>query len=277
MAIRLAVLGSGSGGNATLIEGGGARVLVDAGFSCRGLAQRLRYVGVEPDALDAVLVTHEHADHIGGAASFAEAFGVPIHCTRGTARAAGLVDGFAAGRVSEPAPEAAKIEVTAFQVNSFEAGRPFAVEQLEIMPFAVPHDAVDAVGFVLEAEGLRIGYATDLGHGPQPVRDGLRECDLLVIESNHDVGLLRAGPYPQSVKDRVLSRHGHLDNEAAADLLCDVSGGRTQAIVLAHLSQTNNRPELALGAIARRFAEHGRRLPTVRAADQRRPSAWVEA
>jgi phosphoribosyl 1,2-cyclic phosphodiesterase len=254
MAIRLAVLGSGSGGNATLVEGGGACVLVDAGFSCRGLVQRLRYAGVEPEALDAVLVTHEHADHVGGAAAFAESFGVPVFCTRGTARAAGLLN-----------------------TNSFEAGRPFAVERLEITPFAVPHDAADAVGFVLEAEGLRVGYATDLGHSPQAVRDGLRECDLLVIESNHDVGLLRAGPYPQSVKDRVLSRHGHLDNEAAADLLCDVSEGRTQTIVLAHLSETNNRPELALGAIARRFAAHGRRLPELRAADQRRPSAWIEA
>ena len=254
MAIRLAVLGSGSGGNATLVDGGGARVLVDAGFSCRGLVQRLRCVGLEAEALDAVLVTHEHADHLGGAAAFAEAHGVPVYCTRGTARAAGLAG-----------------------ATNFEAGRPFAVEQLEITPFAVPHDAVDAVGFVLEADGLRVGYATDLGHAPQPVRDVLRECDVLVVESNHDVGLLRAGPYPQSVKDRVLSRHGHLDNEAAADLLCDVSEGRTQSIVLAHLSQTNNRPELALGAIARRFAEHGRRLPAVRAADQRRPSAWIDA
>lgn len=265
MAIRLAVLGSGSGGNATLVEGGGARLLVDAGFSCRGLVQRLRHVGVEADTLDAVLITHEHADHVGGAAAFAESFGVPIHCTRGTARAAGFI----AWGVSEPkAP---------FQVNPLEAGRPFAIEQLEVTPFAVPHDAVDAVGFVLEAEGLRVGYATDLGHSPQPVRDVLRECDMLVVESNHDVGLLRAGPYPQSVKDRVLSRHGHLDNEAAADLLCDVSEGRTQAIVLAHISQTNNRPDLALGAIAKRFAEHGRRLPELRAADQRRPSAWIEA
>jgi phosphoribosyl 1,2-cyclic phosphodiesterase len=268
MAIRLAVLGSGSGGNATLVEGGGARVLVDAGFSCRGLVQRLRYIGVEPDALDAVLVTHEHADHVGGAAVFAAAFGVPVYCTRGTARAAGFTNGYATAVAEEAA---------AFQVTTFDAGRPFAIEQLDITPFAVPHDAVDAVGFVLEAEGLRVGYATDLGHSPQPVRDGLRECDLLVIESNHDVGLLRAGPYPQSVKDRVLSRHGHLDNEAAADLLCDVSEGRTQAIVLAHLSQTNNRPELALGAIARRFSEHGRRLPELRAAGQRRPSEWIEA
>jgi phosphoribosyl 1,2-cyclic phosphodiesterase len=254
MAIRLAVLGSGSGGNATLVEGGGARVLVDAGFSCRGLAQRLRYVGVEPEMLDALLVTHEHADHVGGAAAFAESFGVPVFCTPGTARAAGLVD-----------------------TVSFDAGRPFAIEQLEITPFAVPHDAADAVGFVLEAEGLRVGYATDLGHSPQPVRDILRECDVLVVESNHDVGLLRAGPYPQAVKDRVLSRHGHLDNEAAAELLCDVSEGRTRAIVLAHLSQTNNRPDLAKDAIARRFADHGRRLPELRAADQRRPSAWIES
>ena len=254
MAIRLTVLGSGSGGNATLIEGGGARVLLDAGFSCRTLAQRLRAVGVEPGTIDALLVTHEHVDHVRGAAGFSAAFGTPIHATRGTALAAGLAG-----------------------VETVAAGRRFALGDLAILPFAVPHDAAETVGFLLEARGSRVGYATDLGHVPEGVRRDLGDCDLLVLESNHDREMLRLGPYPERVKARVLSRHGHLDNEQAADLLCDVACGRTRAVVLAHLSRTNNRPDLALETARRRFAERGGRPPILHAAEQTRPTPWFEA
>jgi len=254
MALRLAVLGSGSGGNATLIEGGGARILVDAGFSCRGLVQRLRYVGVEPEEIDAILVTHEHSDHLGGAAAFAASFGTPIHCTRGTARAAVL-------------PEA----------HPVEAGRAFDIESLTVRAFGVPHDAVETVGFIVSDASTQAGYATDLGHAPAAVRDWLKDCDLLVMEANHDVGMLRAGPYPEAVKERVLSRHGHLDNLAAADVLCEVARERTRTVVLAHLSRTNNHPDIALDAVRRRFAEHGRRAPELKAADQARPMGWLDA
>ena len=257
MAIRLTVLGSGSGGNATLIEGGGARVLLDAGFSCRRLVQRLRFVGCEPDTLDAVLVTHEHGDHVAGAARFSESFAVPIWCTRGTARAAGF-DG------------------DGVDVRPVAAGRSFAVRDLEVRPFAVPHDAAETVGFVLEAGGSRLGYATDLGHGPDSVRGHLEDCDLLVLESNHDVDLVRAGPYPESIKTRILSRHGHLDNDSAADLLCAVARGRTRTVVLAHLSATNNRPALALETAARRLGA-SRGAPRLHAAAQSTPSPWFEA
>jgi phosphoribosyl 1,2-cyclic phosphodiesterase len=257
MAIRLAVLGSGSGGNATLIEGGGVRVLLDAGFSCRRLVQRLRFVGCEPDTIDAILVTHEHGDHVAGAARFSESFEVPIWCTRGTARAAGF-------------------DADGLDVRPVAAGGSFAIGDLAVRPFAVPHDAVETVGFVLEAGRSRLGYATDLGHGPDAVRDHLADCDLLILESNHDVDLVRAGPYPESLKTRILSRHGHLDNEGAADLLSAVARGRTRTVVLAHLSETNNRPALALEAAARRLAA-GRGAPRLHAAAQATPSPGFEA
>ena len=297
MALRLAVLGSGSGGNATLIEGGGARILVDAGFSCRGLVQRLRYVGVEPEEIDAILLTHEHGDHLGGAAAFSASFGVPIHCTRGTARAAGLPmagsRGHALGAqasmwdrrgtfaVAEPgAGESHGPGEPAVPVaHPVEAGRAFDIESLTVRAFGVPHDAVETVGFIVSdgaGGGAQVGYATDLGHVPAAVRDWLKDCDLLIMEANHDVGMLRAGPYPEAVKERVLSRHGHLDNLAAADLLCDVARERTRTVVLAHLSRTNNHPDIALDAVRRRFAEHGRRAPELMAADQARPGAWLE-
>jgi phosphoribosyl 1,2-cyclic phosphodiesterase len=278
VALRLAVLGSGSGGNATLVEGGGARILVDAGFSCRGLVQRLRFVGVEPDTLDAILITHEHADHLGGAAAFSGKHGVPIYCTRGTARAAGLSIAME-GELPVPPARTRTADGDAPPpppARPVEAGRDFAIGRLTVRPFGVPHDAVETVGFVVsDGAGARVGYATDLGHGPRPVRDGLLDCDALVIEANHDLGMLRAGPYPESVKERVLSRHGHLDNTAAADLLCDVARERTRTVVLAHLSRTNNHPEIALHCVRRRFADHGRRAPTVLAADQAKPMPWV--
>jgi phosphoribosyl 1,2-cyclic phosphodiesterase len=268
MAIRLAVLGSGSGGNATFIEAGGVRLLLDAGFSLRSLVQRLRFLAIAPESLDAILITHEHGDHIHGAAAASRSFGLPIYCTVATARAASLA-------------------TQDCEVRPVRAGEPFAIGELRVRPFAVPHDAVDTVGYVVESGGARLGYATDLGHGPDGVRDGLRDCDVLILESNHDVEMLQAGPYPEVVKRRVLGRHGHLDNEAASDLLCDVVSERTRTVVLAHLSRTNNRPDLALQAAERGFrkrgfAPHGssgagRRTPLLHAAEQTRPSPWFEA
>jgi phosphoribosyl 1,2-cyclic phosphodiesterase len=259
MGIRLVVLGSGSAGNATLIEGGGARVLLDAGFSSRELVARLQAVGAEAHRLDAVLLTHEHADHVRGASLFSRTYRVPVYCTAKTLRAASL-DRQGIHR-HEP----------------LEAGASFALGDLAITPFAVPHDAVDTVGFAFETNGSRLGYATDLGHPAEAVRERLRDCDLLMLESNHDVDMVRGGPYPEVVKERVLGRHGHLDNEAAAGLACETACDRTRGVVLLHLSRTNNRPEVALETWRRRFARDGRRMPDLHAAAQDRPSAWFEA
>jgi phosphoribosyl 1,2-cyclic phosphodiesterase len=256
MAIRLTVLGSGSAGNATCIEGEGARILLDAGFSCRELSGRLRAVGVEPHRVDALVITHEHADHVRGAALFSRTHRVPVYCTRATYRAASL----------DRASLHSRIEM--------KAGVPFSVGGLTMRPFVVPHDAAETVGFAVEGNGARLGYATDLGHGASAVMESLRECDLLILESNHDVDMLRAGPYPQTVKRRVLSRHGHLDNESAASLAAEAASERTRRIVLAHISRTNNRPDLAVRAARRGFERIGRRVPELHAADQWKPSPW---
>ena len=259
MALRLTVLGSGSAGNASCVEGGGARLLLDVGFSCRQLVARLKGVGVEPHRIDAALVTHEHADHVRGAALFSKTYGVPIYCTQATARASGL-DG--------------RADVT---VRSITPGQPLTVGGLRVMPFRVPHDAAETVGCAIECDGARIGYATDLGHAAEGLQDRLADCDLLVLESNHDVEMVRAGPYPEIIKRRVLGRHGHLDNEASAGLASEVVSERTQRIILAHLSRTNNRPDLAISAARRRFERDGRRLPMLHAADQAAPSRWFDA
>ena len=264
MGIRAVVLGSGSAGNATCIEGGGARILLDAGFSCRELQARLGAVGIEPRRLDALVVTHEHADHIRGAALFSQKFKVPLYCTAATFRAAGLERAGVHGH-------------GVFAHVAVEPGVAFEIGGLRLRPFSVPHDAADTVGYAVECEGDRLGYATDLGHDTGPVREALKDCDMLMLESNHDVDMLRRGPYPQIVKDRVLGRHGHLDNETAAALLCDVTTERTRRIILAHLSRTNNRPALALAATRRAFDLRGRKAPELHPAVQASPSAWFDA
>ena len=213
-------------------------------------------VGVEPHRLDAVVITHEHADHVRGAAVFSRTYQVPIYCTRATHRAARLD--------RERLHDAVEVE----------AGRPFSIGDLTVRPFHVPHDAVETIGCTIESNGARIGYATDLGHGATGVRDSLRDCDLLMLESNHDVEMLNAGPYPEIIKRRVLSRHGHLDNESAAELAADSATDRTAHLVLAHISRTNNRPDLALHAARHGFERAGRRVPELHAADQKRPSPW---
>jgi len=264
MGIRLVVLGSGSAGNATCIEGGGARVLLDAGFSCRELGARLGGMGVEPRRVDALVITHEHADHIRGAALFSRTHRVPLYCTPATFRAAGFERAGVHGH-------------GVFEHVPVEPGTSFDVGGLRFRPFPVPHDAAETVGYAVECDGGRFGYATDLGHDAVPVREALRDCDVLMLESNHDVEMLRRGPYPQVVKDRVLGRHGHLDNETAAALLCDVATARTRRIILAHLSRTNNRPDLALTAARREFERCGRKAPALHPAGQAAPSSWFEA
>ncbi len=253
------VLASGSSGNCTLVEGERARVLIDCGLSARESARRLREVGCDPVRVDAVIVSHEHADHVGGAAAFSRRFGVPVHATPATARAAGL--------------EASRLAGLA----AFEAGAAFQVGDLTVSPFSVPHDSVDNVGLVVSCGASRLGYATDLGHVPALAIERLRECDVLVTEANHDPRMLEAGPYPWSVKQRIMSRHGHLSNDQMAALVAGSASTRTRHLFLAHLSRVNNTPELALAACRRALEDAGRGGVAVRLASQGAVSAEATA
>ncbi len=234
MGVSVSVLASGSRGNTALVESSQARILVDAGISCRETFKRLKACGRDPHSISAVLITHEHTDHIYGLARLAKKLKVPVFMTGATHQAwvRSMRD------ESGEKPEIAQLEI-------FSAGRSFQVADITIVPFTIPHDAADPVGFTLRAEGAKIAIATDLGYMPASVRDHLRGCDVLMVESNHDSEMLRAGPYPWSVKQRVMSRVGHLSNESLAEFFARDYDGGASYIVLAHLSEQNNHPEIA--------------------------------
>jgi phosphoribosyl 1,2-cyclic phosphodiesterase len=275
--MRMTVLASGSKGNSTIVSSSRTRILVDAGLSCRELLKRMQMADEDPAAIDALLVTHEHQDHVQGVAVLARKLGVPVYFTQATHRAwmrwmmpqKRLT--YAAwlalrqqdlNQRPEPAcaeePPAAKAEDPCRlpAVEYFAAGSGFSIGDIAITPFTIPHDAADPVGFVFEADGVRMAIATDLGYMPPNVKMAIRNCDVLMLESNHDLEMLRDGPYPWSVKQRVMSRVGHLSNEAASDFLQKNYDGNASYVVLAHLSECNNLPELARVTAERALRDH---------------------
>jgi phosphoribosyl 1,2-cyclic phosphodiesterase len=271
----MTVLASGSRGNATVISAGATSVLVDAGLSCREILRRMAMAGEDPAELDAILITHEHVDHVAGLAVLARRLRIPVFFTEATHRAwvrmltpqkkmtyAAWLDKMQREREAVAAETAVAVEVEATveaaetkkesaaalpALEFFAAGRRFRIGCLEIDPFTIPHDAADPCGFVFHAgtESIRMAIATDLGYIPPNVKMALKNVDVLLLESNHDLEMLKDGPYPWSVKQRVLSRVGHLSNDAAAEFLLRDYDGGAHTIVLGHLSEQNNLPELA--------------------------------
>ena len=230
MSLRFRVLGSGSTGNATLVEARDARVLVDAGLGPRQLKDRLDSAGVDPASVDAVVLSHEHGDHARGAVAFVSKWGMPIAGTRGTWQAAGLG--------AETLPGFTRIS----------AGEPLRLGSLEIQGIPVPHDAAGPVAFVISANGASLGHATDLGHVAPSLVRAFEGCHAVLLESNYDPAMLRDGPYPWALKERILGPFGHLSNGDVARYLERGLGAGCRQVVLAHLSQKNNHPELALHA-----------------------------
>ena len=237
MGVSVSVLASGSRGNTAFVESSKARILVDAGISCRETFKRMKSLGRDAREISAILITHEHSDHVGGLATLAKKLNVPVFMTGATHQT------WARSLRAESGehPQIAKLEI-------FSAGRSFQIADITVTPFTIPHDAADPVGFTFRVEGTKIAIATDLGYVPASICDHLRNCDVLIVESNHDLEMLRVGPYPWSVKQRVMSRVGHLSNESLAQFFARDYDGGASYIVLAHLSEQNNHPEIALRA-----------------------------
>ena len=230
--MRFASLGSGSEGNGLLVEVGATRVLIDCGFGIRDTVARLARIGVAPETITAIIVTHEHSDHICGVAPFAVRFGTPVWLTFGTLET--VAERFA----------------VLPRVYGFDSQDVFEVGDIEVRPFPVPHDARDPVQFVCSDGCWRLGVLTDLGISTAYVEASLSGCDALVLECNHDLDLLANGDYPFSLKQRIASKFGHLDNGAAAGLLARLDNSRLKHLIAAHLSQNNNLPALARAALA---------------------------
>ncbi|MEJ2541918.1 MAG: MBL fold metallo-hydrolase [Gemmatimonadota bacterium] len=239
--MRVAVLGSGSRGNAILVETGDSRILVDAGFSARDLARRMNQLGVDPDSLEGIVITHDHSDHTRGMGVFARRHGTPLYLTDGTRTVcADLLRG----------------QET---IVPYRAGVPFRVGAFTVEPFLTVHDAHEPVGVaVVDPDGpARLGVATDLGRPTAGIRHALSRCDILVLEANHDEVLLQMAPYPWSVKSRIRSSHGHLSNRAAARFASELHHEGLLAVVLAHLSAESNRPEMARRVVGQALRDAG--------------------
>ena len=240
--VELTILGSGSSGNAALLSTARTRLLVDAGLSRRETPKRLAAAGLPADSLTAILLSHEHADHAAHAAALAADFRVPVYLSSGTHEAL-----------------AETLRGTAVEV--FHPGQRFQIGDIEVSPFSIPHDAREPVGFRFLADGVKLALAVDLGFLTTLAKEQLRGCDCLVLEANHDLEMLRHGPYPWFIKQRVMSRLGHLSNDALAEFLENDFDGTAARIVLAHLSENNNSPEVARLAAEQALGRRRGRYP----------------
>ena len=251
--VKISVLASSSAGNSTLVATERTCLLVDAGLSRKETFERLAAAGVDPESLDAILITHEHNDHINGLQAIAKKLEIPVYLSRMTAPA---IDW------GEFTP----------RLELFQAGSCFTIGDIDVTSFTIPHDAIDPVGFAFEAQGVRIAIATDLGYIPESVKFHLRRTDLLLLEANHDLDMLKVGPYPWAVKQRVMSRVGHLSNLVMSDYLEQDLDAATCQLVLGHLSEQNNHP--AIVHMMATQALDGRGLRTrLSIASQHTPSA----
>jgi len=226
------MLASGSRGNSIYISSGETSVLIDAGLSGIEIERRMKSNNISIKSIDAIIVSHEHSDHIQGVGVLARRYDLPVYISSETIKTA--------------APQLGTIKT----IINFSCGAAFTINNLTVRPFSISHDACDPAGFTIGSNGKKIGIATDLGIATAMVREHLKDCCCLVLEANHDVPMLEEGPYPWPVKQRIKSRTGHLSNESSKELLMDIMHDRLSHVILAHLSETNNTPENALRVIS---------------------------
>lgn len=251
MTLRFCSLGSGSRGNALLIESGSTLLMIDCGLSRRAIETRMAAVGRSPADLTALLITHEHGDHCQGIGPLIGRYATRVWMTPGTARAIAYKD----------------------EYEALSPHRDLSIGSIEVEPFPVPHDAREPCQFVFRGKGRRLGLLTDTGHVTPHIAERLGRCDMLALEFNHDLESLMSGSYPQAVKQRVASRFGHLSNAQAAGLLAEIESTRLQRVIGLHLSERNNKPSLVHESVAETMGRTGFVFDV---AAQDAPSAWLE-
>jgi len=280
VSVRFTILGSGSSGNCAYLETDSSRVLIDAGFSPRQIRERLATIGRTPENLSAILITHEHSDHISGLFGLAEKFQIPIYCNRETQEAIawslkerwnGKRDPLLNGMEKTTADFIAKLNW-----HLFATGDSFELNDLQVETFPIPHDAQDPVGFLLRTPPANIGFVTDLGHMTKLVVERVRAANVLVLESNHDVKLLQESRRSWALKQRILGRHGHLSNVAAAEAAAQIMSADLKHLYLAHLSRECNKPEIAEHVMAEQLHHIGATHVQLQIAKQHMPCATLE-
>ncbi len=230
MTLQVASLGSGSKGNCTLVRCGDTCLLVDCGFTIKETVRRLGELNISPENISAILVTHEHGDHLSGVGPLARKFNLPVWMTFGTRRMAKDLKKLA-------------------ELNLFHANSELKIGDARVIPFTVPHDAAEPCQFIFESNNRRLALLTDLGKTTNHVSEQLQNCDAILLECNYDAQMMRDGPYPPALQARITSNYGHLDNQQAADILSDMQCGQLQHIMLSHLSEQNNHPDKAMATI----------------------------
>ena len=256
--LRFQILASGSKGNATLVWSDNTCVLIDAGLSCKRILERMDNSPVNPDDVCAIVVSHEHADHIKGVGVFSRRYRVPVYFSEGTFNCLPR----SVGNLHER--------------RLFFRGRRFSIGDLTFFPFSVSHDAEDPVGFIVNSNGRKLALCTDLGIVTNLVRESLKGCHALVIEANHEIGKLVEGPYPWHLKQRIKSRIGHLSNDDSLKLCQELYHSELHVVEFAHLSEVNNSPEILSGKIKSRLSHSYWRYVTLEIADQHTPGRVFE-
>lgn len=258
MATRFSILGSGSAGNCAYLETEKTRVLIDAGFSCAQIRKRLERIGRKPEDLDAILVTHEHGDHVRGLKVLTSKYQVPVIANRLT---------------HECIERQFKTEISG---QRFETGQSFDLGDIEIESFSVPHDAQDPVGFIVRTPDTSMGFLTDLGHVTKSVESRVSDVQVLVLETNYDREMLEMDHNrPWSVKQRIMSRHGHLSNDEASSFACRLATNRLEHVYLCHLSRDCNTPGKARDCVTSFMMRETLALPEIYSTSQEDPSDWL--
>lgn len=257
MSVKISVLGSSSSGNCTFIATSQTKILLDAGLNPTQTSKRLLAIGESLDGINALVISHEHTDHVNGVVGLLSKRRIPVY-------------------IGEEAFAAIDPRISCDRLEFITAGRPFFLKDLKISPFSIPHDAVDPFGFTLEAEGIKIGHVIDLGYMTELVTQRLHGCDVIVLESNHDLEMLKVGPYPWSLKQRIMGREGHLSNDVAAKFLSEDFDGQARYIVLAHLSESNNHPDIARMVAVQALEPRGFDLEHLYLASKNAPCQMIE-